>query len=349
MPSTKAIDWNRADDVDDPVVAAAAGTVAVAESGSSGYGRWVMLDHGNGETTIYAHLNSLAVSLGQTVDQGVLLGTLGDTGNATGPHLHFEERLSRIDISAWFHGAAFEYGGTLTSQNCVDVPTAGNFVGGPEAEPVVFRRATRATFQVQRSGKTPKVIRFGTSTDQPIVGDWDGDGRSNPGVRTPETRTFQLRTPTGVTSIVFGAVQDIPIAGDWDGDGRWEVGVRRSAGNVFRLRAADGTLGSVPLGDVDDLPVTGDWDGDGATDLGVYDVATSTFTLRKVEDGLVWTAAVQFGEPGDLPVAGDWDGNGITDLGVWDPATATFSERQARTPMSARHTVEALRFGTPRA
>lgn len=348
-PSAKSVDWNRTDDVDDPVVAAAPGVVEVAEYGRSGYGRWVMLDHGNGETTIYAHLNSLAVSVGQTVDQGMLLGTVGETGNATGPHLHFEERQDRSDISAWFHGIAFDYGSTITSQNCVDVPTAGNFVGGPAAEPVVFRRASTATFQVLRDGKSPKVIKFGTATDQPVVGDWDGDGMTNPGVRSPETRTFQLRTPAGVTSIVFGAVKDIPIAGDWDGDGTWEIGVRRAASNVFRLRAADGRLGSVPLGDVDDLPVTGDWDGDGRTDLGVYDVATSTFTLRKLEaDGLVWTAQVQFGDPGDLPVAGDWDGNGVTDLGVWDPSTAVFSERHARTPSAVRATVQAVQFGTPR-
>ncbi|MCW2765587.1 MAG: mepM 3 [Nocardioides sp.] len=347
-PSAKSVDWNRTDDLGDPVVAAAAGTVVVAESGGSGYGRWVMLDHGNGETTIYAHLSSLGVSVGQTVDQGMLLGAVGTSGNSTGPHLHFEERRDRTDISAWFHGTAFKYGSTLTSQNCVDVPTAGNFVGGPEAEPVVFRRATKATFQVLRDGRNPKVIRFGTSTDQPVVGDWDGDGRTDPGVRTPQTKTFQLRTPAGVTSIVFGAVKDIPIAGDWDGDGLWEVGVRRSGSNVFRLRAADGKLASIPLGDVNDLPVTGDWDGDGTTDLGVYDVATSTFTLRKVDDGLVWTSQVPFGAPGDLPVAGDWDANGVTDLGVWDPSTATFSERRASTPTAARATVRTFQFGTPR-
>src|SRR4051794_39096517 len=46
-PSPRSVDWNRTDDIDDPVVAAAPGVVEVAESGSSGYGRWVKIDHGN--------------------------------------------------------------------------------------------------------------------------------------------------------------------------------------------------------------------------------------------------------------------------------------------------------------
>lgn len=348
-PSPKAVDWNRPDDIDDPVVAAAPGVVAVAESGTSGYGRWVMLDHGNGETTIYAHLSSLAVSPGQTVDQGALLGTVGESGNASGPHLHFEERQDRVDVSAWFHQIAFTYGSTLASQNCVDVPTAGNFVGGAAFEPVVFRRGSVATFQVMREGRDPRVIKFGTSTDQPVVGDWDGDGRTNVGVRTPGTRTFKMRTAAGTQSVVFGATTDLPLAGDWDGDGTWEIGVRRAGSNVFRLRAANGHLSSVHLGDADDLPVTGDWDGDGVTDLGAYDVATATFVLRKVEsDGLAWYAQVRFGDPGDLPVAGDWDANGVTDLGVWDPDTATFSERHASRPTSARASVQEYVFGNPR-
>jgi hypothetical protein len=349
-PSARSVDWNRPDDLGDAVVAAAPGIVSVAEpSGGSGYGRWVMVDHVDGESTIYAHLSAVSVTAGQTVDQGTLVGAVGQTGNATGAHLHFEERRNRTDVDPWFHGAPFVFGSTVASQNCVDVPVAGNFVGTPAAEVAVYRRAARSTFQVLRSGRTPKVLRFGTATDQPVVGDWDGDGLVNPGVRTPATRTFRLRTPSGVTSIVLGAVSDQPVAGDWDGDGRWEVGVRTAGTGAFQLRAADGTLTAVTLGDADDLPVTGDWDGDGRTDLGVFDVATSTFTLRVIDaDGLVWTAQVQFGSPGDLPVTGDWDANGTTDVGVWDPATAMFQERRASSATAARSSVTSLRFGNPR-
>ena len=62
-------------------------------NGTRGYGRYVVVDHGNGESSLYAHLQSVVVGLGQAVDQGTLLGLLGDSGNATGPHLHFEERI----------------------------------------------------------------------------------------------------------------------------------------------------------------------------------------------------------------------------------------------------------------
>lgn len=350
-PSPLAVDWNRIDDVDDPVVASAPGTVVTAEpSGHSGYGSWVRLDHGGGEATVYAHLSTVAVVVGQTVDQGALLGTVGSTGHSSGPHLHFEERDASGVVAPYFDRVKFAFGTTLVSDNCVDVPLAGNFLAGPEAEVGVFRRAATSTFQVQRADRAPKVIRFGATTDQPVVGDWDGDGRVNAGVRTPGTRTFTLRLPEITNTIVFGKPADLPVAGDWDGDGIAEVGVRRSRTSSFLLRAADGTVTTVALGDADDLPVTGDWDGDLRTDVGVYDVASATFTLRVVDaDGLAWTAQVPFGEAGNLPVTGDWDANGKTDVGVWDPETGVFSERVSPAPTSARvRSVDEVAFGNPR-
>jgi murein DD-endopeptidase MepM/ murein hydrolase activator NlpD len=349
-PSSRAVDWNRPDDVGDPVVAAAPGTVTVATYSNVSYGNWVRLAHANGESTVYAHLQSLAVKVGQTVDQGSLVGALGTSGNSSGPHLHFEERNSQGVIWPWFAGEAFVFGSTQRSQNCVDVPLAGNWVVGKAAEVGVYRRNATSEFRIMRPGQLPRVIRFGTAADQPVPGDWDGNGRLNVGVRTPSTRTFHLRTGAGLTDIVYGMVSDSPVAGDWDGNGTSEVGVWRAGAAQFRLRAADGITTVAYLGNKDDLPVTGDWNGDKVTDVGVFDQATATFTLRIVDsDGLAWTAQVQFGDRGDLPVTADWDGNGRTDVGVWDPDTGTFSERRAPTPMAARATtVTQVRFGRPR-
>lgn len=73
------------------VTASDSGTVIMA-SVNGGYGNCVMIDHGNGYYTLYGHLSGYAVSNGQAVSQGQTIGYVGDTGWATGPHLHFEIR-----------------------------------------------------------------------------------------------------------------------------------------------------------------------------------------------------------------------------------------------------------------
>ncbi|MFN2586995.1 MAG: murein hydrolase activator EnvC [Actinomycetota bacterium] len=76
-----------------PVVASKAGVVIMASS-YSGYGNAVIVDHGGGIQTLYAHLSSFAVSNGQSVSQGQTVGAVGCTGSCTGDHLHFEVRVN---------------------------------------------------------------------------------------------------------------------------------------------------------------------------------------------------------------------------------------------------------------
>ncbi len=77
-----------------PVYAAAGGTVIAARMGgyNGGYGNMIIISHANGIQTVYAHLNAIYISQGQTVTQGQTIGELGNTGKSTGPHLHFEVR-----------------------------------------------------------------------------------------------------------------------------------------------------------------------------------------------------------------------------------------------------------------
>lgn len=75
-----------------PVLASASGTVVKAVNGWTGYGRQIIIDHGNGYQTLYAHNSQLYVSAGDKVAQGQVIAAMGRTGNAYGVHLHFEVR-----------------------------------------------------------------------------------------------------------------------------------------------------------------------------------------------------------------------------------------------------------------
>lgn len=90
------------------IVAAGAGDVIYAGA-NGGYGNCVMIDHGNGVVTVYAHMSSIGVSYGQYVTAGQYVGAVGSTGVSTGPHCHFEIRINgaQTDPAAYFSGLSY--------------------------------------------------------------------------------------------------------------------------------------------------------------------------------------------------------------------------------------------------
>jgi len=97
-PKTQGVHGNNGIDIapktGTPIVAAASGTVLISKNTgwNGGYGDYVVIQHGNGTQTLYSHMLNTAISAGVQVEQGQVIGYVGSSGKATGPHLHFEIR-----------------------------------------------------------------------------------------------------------------------------------------------------------------------------------------------------------------------------------------------------------------
>ena len=76
------------------IVAAESGTVIKVIHGTTGYGKYLMVNHGNNTVTLYAHTSKIVVQVGQVVARGEKIAEIGSTGFSTGPHLHFEVRIN---------------------------------------------------------------------------------------------------------------------------------------------------------------------------------------------------------------------------------------------------------------
>lgn len=100
-PKTNHLAIDLAANLGDNIYAADGGVVVYAGSNSYGYGNMVMIDHGTGFQTLYAHLSAIFVQCGNNVTQGEVIGAAGATGHASGPHLHFEVRTATAVINPW--------------------------------------------------------------------------------------------------------------------------------------------------------------------------------------------------------------------------------------------------------
>lgn len=89
-----------ATDIGTKIIAPADGVVEFADQ-MNGYGRAVVIDHGNGISTLYGHLSGFAVSSGQLIHRGDTLGYVGQSGRSTGPHLHYEVRILNTPVNPY--------------------------------------------------------------------------------------------------------------------------------------------------------------------------------------------------------------------------------------------------------
>jgi hypothetical protein len=180
------------------------------------------------------------------------------------------------------------------------------------------------------SGIDTAYTSFGQVGDQPVTGDWNGDGITEIGLfrnggwylDANGNGAWDARGDLNFKS--FGMTGDLPVTGDWNGDGITEIGVFRN-GKWYLDTNGDGNWKSnrdtlyPSFGQVGDLPVTGDWNGDGIAEIGVF--RNGRWYLDTNGNG-IWEAGVDtiytvFGQVGDLPVCGDWNGDGKTEIGAY--------------------------------
>ena len=110
-----AVDFQRSNALGQNVRSSAAGVVETRRDlGNTSYGKYLVIRHAEGWKTLYAHLNTFNVSVGQNVSTGTIIGKVGSTGGSTGPHLHYEQRLNGVVQRVVLNGVHITYYGNTT-------------------------------------------------------------------------------------------------------------------------------------------------------------------------------------------------------------------------------------------
>jgi hypothetical protein len=201
-----ALDLNRAGDEGDSVVASAAGrVVTVTNLGNTSYGRFVVIDHGGGWRTYYAHLSSFAVSVGQQVSQGQRIGAVGNTGGSFGAHLHYEQRLNGVVQTIKLNGSSALYFGTKSYVSRNRCAAAGG---------------TAATGTVNTAGP-PLTVRAGPGTTHADVGS----------------------LADGARVTIICQVRGQSVTGTYGTSNLWDkLGERRFVADAFVFTGSDGSV-----------------------------------------------------------------------------------------------------------
>ncbi len=168
---------------------------------------------------------------------------------------------------------------------------------------------------------TRMFIPNGWISDEPVPGDYDGDGLDDFAVWRPSTGVwYVLKSSDGFNpeyALIFnwGKLGDIPVQADYDGDHRTDFAVFRSTENRwYVLQSSDQTWRSTVLGQAGyDRLIPADYTGDGRADYAVF--RNGFWIVEDVVSGIV--TSFQFGLGSDTPVPADYDGDGRTDAAVY--------------------------------
>jgi hypothetical protein len=344
-----------------PVVAAASGTVGWMHAEQGGNCCAMALNHDDGWSSWYIHLNNdtpgtddglgwgfaAGIERGVHVEAGQVIGYVGDSGNAewTVSHLHFElHDADGVPINPYPHlqAATVYYEVAPAGPEIVPCPE------GTACDSVVFvdpGSRFRLHRAVSRSATVDSFF-FGDPGDVALMGDWDCDGVRTPAMYRRSNGFMYLRNSNtqGVADVEFfyGDPSDVPLAGDFDGDGCDTLAIYRAdEGRVYVKNSLGTGVAdySFWFGNPGDVPFVGDFDGDGVDSVGLHRASTGFVYFRNANSTGVADSEFFYGDPGDVIVAGDWDGDGDDTVAVYRPSTGNLYVKYANTPGAADYTL----------
>ncbi len=146
-----------------PVFATATGKVTAMKVGKGGYGRHIIIDHGNAYTTLYGHLNEFVINEGEVVEQGQHIGYVGASGVATGPHLHYEVRLEGKAVDPKNYGAIAFY------ESKDDASIENNRLEAEELEKPIERSNLPSKKDVENDAVNDKLIKLGFNVNRGVI------------------------------------------------------------------------------------------------------------------------------------------------------------------------------------
>ena len=207
----------------------------------------------------------------------------------------------------------------------------GDYNNDGRTDAAIFRpnpSGSGATWQTRYTGTSLTVTlrtNWGQLRDEPVPGDYNGDGRTDIAVFRPWDGSWSVAYTGGGTGVLktnWGIEGDIPVPGDYNGDGRDDMMVFRpfdgswsvaySSGGTAVLKTNWGILG--------DIPVPGDYNGDGKDDMMVWRPRDGSWSVAYSSGGTAVPRG-SWGIRGDIPVPGDYNGDGRSDMLVYRPST----------------------------
>ncbi|MGI8754773.1 MAG: M12 family metallo-peptidase [Acidimicrobiales bacterium] len=191
-----------------------------------------------------------------------------------------------------------------------------DYDGDTYARVASYMDATNSAWHILLSNGTTEDILFGSAGDLPVVGDYDGDRRTDIAVFRPSNGYFYLlRSTLGVAFIQFGQNGDIPVQGDYDGDERVDTAIFRPSTGLWAMRSSlSGQITYYTFGQNGDIPVQADYDGDGVTDIAVFRPSNNYWYIQRSTDGF---DSLPFGLSSDKLVPADYDGDRKADVAVY--------------------------------